>query len=255
MELCAQDNNAATNASRCVSHPQWSVLLTRQDYSVFQSRGLCTRLCWEHWSYAILYGTGCWCSDTIPDANSIINADACKSPCPGYPYETCGGGGFYVYLSLQVDESAAVDDRTSSFASSPSLTTLFSHSSASSSEITWESRKVDEQTTYQVDSPTKLPTFVERVTSTVVSNISHPDRTAKTSVPAISREMLTPTQTIGIATGSLIILVIVVVLLAWTCHQKRSHMQGRRQETASIDEGSIALGLTRRGELFVVNPD
>ncbi|KAH9225339.1 hypothetical protein K456DRAFT_43963 [Colletotrichum gloeosporioides 23] len=141
--------------------------------------------------------------------------------------------GFYVYLLLQVDKSAAIDNRTSSF----------------------ESRKVNKQTTYQVHSPTKLPTFIEQVTSTVVSNISHPNKTAKTSVPVISQEMLTPTQTIRIATGSLIILVIIVVLLAWTCHQKWSDMQGRRQETASIDKGSIALGLTRRGELFVVNPD
>lgn len=59
------------------------------NFSIYQSNGLCQNFCSDQrFSFAIVKGKHCWCSDTSPSTSADVSS--CNEPCPGYPYEACG---------------------------------------------------------------------------------------------------------------------------------------------------------------------
>lgn len=70
------------------------------DYDEFMSNGLCQDRCQGSFSFAVLQGYYCWCSNYIPGGQeSTYN---CNQVCPGFGSEWCGStdAGLYGYYLL-----------------------------------------------------------------------------------------------------------------------------------------------------------
>lgn len=62
--------------------------------------GTCARYCIEQGkAVAMTGGVQCYCSDTYPPRERMVEDDVCVYPCAGYPFEGCGSrlGAFSVY--------------------------------------------------------------------------------------------------------------------------------------------------------------
>ncbi|KAI0025775.1 hypothetical protein F4780DRAFT_774634 [Xylariomycetidae sp. FL0641] len=83
--------------------------LVQQRSEVFNSVGLCTNLCRGAAMpvTGMTNGSQCLCGLAIPPVTSLVEDDACDSPCPGYAMDNCGGTGFVsVYLSGELEETS-----------------------------------------------------------------------------------------------------------------------------------------------------
>ncbi|KAJ4258179.1 hypothetical protein NW762_008324 [Fusarium torreyae] len=97
----------------------------------FVSPGSCGNVCKKKRSpVAILHLAKCYCADTYPPKGALVKDDKCDWPCPGYPYEACGGKDAYSVLNLglelapgNADESSANSSESSSTLSDSTSTT------------------------------------------------------------------------------------------------------------------------------------
>lgn len=95
----------------------------------YQSNGYCSNECYSGYLYAILLGTRCWCSNTLPATGVDVNE--CNTPCNGYPYDKCGNlaNGLYGYIYLGKDTPPTIN--TISFQSTTSEASTLSSNSDS----------------------------------------------------------------------------------------------------------------------------
>ncbi|KAL2267006.1 hypothetical protein VTJ83DRAFT_4283 [Remersonia thermophila] len=69
--------------------------------SDYQSDGRCFNNCTElGYALAIVQHKNCWCSNLIPNPDDRKPLKDCQAPCPGYPFDHCGGNGVYGYLEV-----------------------------------------------------------------------------------------------------------------------------------------------------------
>ncbi|KAF4460092.1 SLG1 [Fusarium albosuccineum] len=96
------------------------------------SNAYCSELCSEDKKrVAIIHVNLCYCADTYPPEDSLLDDDKCNSSCPAYPPEACGASEpdaysvFNTGIKVQVDynESAAPNPTTSSVVSGSNSTT------------------------------------------------------------------------------------------------------------------------------------
>ncbi|KAM7221992.1 hypothetical protein V8F06_002743 [Rhypophila decipiens] len=80
--------------------------------TVLQSRGFCVNFCLktlEKPVAAMSGGNQCWCGDSYPPVESIVDDDNCNVGCISYPLEACGGVKFWSVfntgITLDVDHS------------------------------------------------------------------------------------------------------------------------------------------------------
>ncbi|RYP66785.1 hypothetical protein DL770_008736 [Monosporascus sp. CRB-9-2] len=87
----------------CFSEPPET---SRETPSPFQSLGFCQDTCsGSHQPVAALAnGTNCLCGNLLPPRDQLVEDGNCNMPCPGYPFEMCGGDGFFsVYFEELAD--------------------------------------------------------------------------------------------------------------------------------------------------------
>lgn len=97
-------------------------------FSLFQSVGNCSAAC-QGFSFAILQGSKCFCSDFAPSAASAVAGAQCNSPCPGYPAENCGSANEGLFSYYQLAQASGTRGASS-------IPTTASSSSSSSSTPT-----------------------------------------------------------------------------------------------------------------------
>lgn len=74
------------------------------NHSDFQSDGLCQKFCKDsNHGLAIVQSSLCWCSNVVPGNGIQLGIDKCKSPCPGFPDDFCGGDGTYGYMRIRAN--------------------------------------------------------------------------------------------------------------------------------------------------------
>ncbi|KAJ5469728.1 hypothetical protein N7539_009346 [Penicillium diatomitis] len=81
--------------------------------NVFNSYGLCADQCRQgHYKFAVLSkGDHCGCSNAVPPPANKVADDQCKTACPGYPEDICGGNTTYSVLNVH-DQSNFVSSMT-----------------------------------------------------------------------------------------------------------------------------------------------
>ncbi|OOF94019.1 hypothetical protein ASPCADRAFT_209257 [Aspergillus carbonarius ITEM 5010] len=66
--------------------------LTDQGASPYQSHGLCFQVCTKIGApFAALQNVDCWCGGSPPASSTFLSHTECRTQCPGYPDDTCGG--------------------------------------------------------------------------------------------------------------------------------------------------------------------
>lgn len=90
---------------------------------MFQSNGLCYTFCNPTYSFAILQGFDCWCSDFAPGTTTTLSD--CYTPCPGYPDDMCASSslGLFGYIALPKVPAGTQGGSASSSSSKASRTT------------------------------------------------------------------------------------------------------------------------------------
>ncbi|KAK4217464.1 hypothetical protein QBC37DRAFT_396623 [Rhypophila decipiens] len=80
--------------------------------TILQSKGFCVNFCvqtLEKPVAAMSGGNQCWCGDSYPPIESIVDDDNCNVGCISYPLEACGGVKFWSVfntgITLDVDHS------------------------------------------------------------------------------------------------------------------------------------------------------
>ncbi|KID86136.1 ER membrane protein Wsc4 [Metarhizium guizhouense ARSEF 977] len=104
---------------------------------IYQSSGKCTSTCKDKYAYAVMQSSNCWCTNYTPDKAS--QKDGCSLPCPGYPFDMCGGKSRYSYVLVDASliagtkgSSSSSSSSSSSASSTPSSASDSASSSASS---------------------------------------------------------------------------------------------------------------------------
>ncbi|KAJ0161756.1 hypothetical protein CTA2_5649, partial [Colletotrichum tanaceti] len=70
------------------SYPTFTLQLSAESMTIDR----CTAACPADKRYAALFGSDCFCGDTIDDVNEQLRPEAeCNIPCPGNPRQRCGG--------------------------------------------------------------------------------------------------------------------------------------------------------------------
>jgi hypothetical protein len=97
-------------------------------YWPYQSNGWCHDHCVANYSFAIVQGFNCWCSDYAPASTTSLSN--CNTKCPGFT-EYCGGNGLFGYIALSLAPAGTIDASasSSSVVSGPVLNGL-AHASA-----------------------------------------------------------------------------------------------------------------------------
>lgn len=97
------------------------------------SSGSCNEYCLEEgWTVFALSGQSCLCGLAYPPEDSLSSDNKCNYPCPGYPYEACGGlgsPGFWSVFNMGVEinvpffeEEDDEEEETSTTSAAPSAT-------------------------------------------------------------------------------------------------------------------------------------
>ncbi|KAJ5836866.1 Carbohydrate-binding WSC subgroup [Penicillium robsamsonii] len=139
--LVAPFASAASSLAYCASDNTGSSFKAVTD--TFQSNGACTITCADY-ALGILQGKKCWCSNVAPSKGSQSETSDCKSPCPGYPSDSCGSAskGVFAYVRIPNNDvtstagGSSTSKTTSSASSSETSSTSTSTSSTSSDEKT-----------------------------------------------------------------------------------------------------------------------
>ena len=80
--------------------------MTLLDMSIFQTVGLCFNFCVGNYAFAVLNYQSCWCSNWAPAESTDVDVSECNIPCPGYPFEFCGGdNNLFGYVALGMNPS------------------------------------------------------------------------------------------------------------------------------------------------------
>ncbi|KAK1502266.1 cell wall integrity and stress response component [Colletotrichum abscissum] len=223
MTICSSSNTATSAANS----------------SVFQSSGLCAQFC-DPWAFAILQQSQCWCSNESP-VSGLTEASSCDSPCPGYPYESCGGKGLFSYVALH--RVASPDDSITSMTSIPRQTSV---------ETLYETRvtegtliKTVTQTVTVTKGGIEVPSDAPNITTTVLSS-------TRLAAPASSKK-LNRAQLAGIIGGVLATILIVLVISVWSLRRRRTPLKQDDLNTGSVSDLTHFPG--RLGVLRITNPD
>jgi len=187
-----------------------SNLHTGEDYnpmeSPYQSHGLCFDRCkGGDYSFAIVQGQNCWCSDYAPEGDKA----ECNEQCPGYPSETCGSttAASFVYLATGKTSSGTTDGITKT--TNPSKA-----SSQSKSSTTPEDTTSSHPTLTVITKVGGFQTITVSPTSTSDGSTSE----TKTSQGSLA----TPGQLAGLVIGLLILIALIVAtLFFWRRHRQR----------------------------------
>ena len=109
-------------------------LTSRAAFNKYNSNGACFTYCKSEYAFAVVLGTGCWCSNYAP-GDTVPVYDR-SDQCPGYPQELCGSSSqdLYGYVALNRGPSGTID--------------------ASSSAAPWTSSAVASSTVQAVSGPT-----------------------------------------------------------------------------------------------------
>ncbi|KAG8412304.1 Cell wall integrity and stress response component 4 [Metarhizium acridum] len=140
---------------------------------IYQSSGKCTSTCNDKYAYAVMQSSNCWCTNYTPDTAS--QKDGCSLPCPGYPFDMCGGKGRYSYVLVNANLIAGSKGSSSSSSSSSSSASSTSSSpsdSASPSAQSTPAPSVSPQVT-TVDGVARTVTIVPTQTGDTNSSGSN----------------------------------------------------------------------------------
>ncbi|KMU83359.1 YlTSR1 [Coccidioides immitis H538.4] len=187
--------------------------------SDFQSNGRCRETCIGKYSFAILQGKSCWCSDAVP--GDITDVSDCSDSCPGYPKDKCGSvrKRLYGYIQLDKRPTTTIAGSTTSLTGTPSLSSSSSLSSPSSTSFA--DQVTVTVTLTQTGSPT---TFFTSTKSSLTTN--------PTSSETSSVSNLNGGQIAGIVIGSLagFGIIIALIFLIVRAHRRRERQRSQRNE-------------------------
>ncbi|KAL4965468.1 WSC domain-containing protein [Aspergillus stella-maris] len=105
----------------------------------FQSQSYCIDLCDDNGkTYAALKGDNCYCGDTDPAKDEMVDDEKCDTACAGYPAVNCGGDNAWTVLGLNMHtpdswetSSSAVPMSTASETQAQTETATETHSTTS----------------------------------------------------------------------------------------------------------------------------
>ncbi|SCU80578.1 LADA_0B08394g1_1 [Lachancea dasiensis] len=127
----------------CYSQSDLSSALDSKGSYTYQSTSYCENECDGSEVVALLGGDTCYCGDSASALSSVSSTDSgnCDTKCAGWPYDTCGGSGYFqVYLKSGVtvpkssgSSSSGGSSSTSSSAGGSSRSSSSASSSSSSS--------------------------------------------------------------------------------------------------------------------------
>ncbi|QVM11430.1 hypothetical protein D8B26_006078 [Coccidioides posadasii str. Silveira] len=169
--------------------------------SDFQSNGRCRETCIGKYSFAILQGKSCWCSDAVP--GDITDVSDCSDSCPGYPKDKCGSVRKRLYGYIQLDKR-------------PTTTIAGSTTSLTTNPTSSETSSVSTQT---------IPGGI--ATITIPNNTP-----VHTSDPQADSSNLNGGQIAGIVIGSLagFGIIIALIFLIVRAHRRRERQRSQRNE-------------------------
>lgn len=74
--------------------------LTDQGSWTFQAMGNCQPLCVEQGLPvgALFNGSNCFCGNSMPSKDDVLDDSQCNTPCQGYPGDSCGGRSAYYWF-------------------------------------------------------------------------------------------------------------------------------------------------------------
>ncbi|KMP03845.1 hypothetical protein CIRG_03537 [Coccidioides immitis RMSCC 2394] len=216
--------------------------------SDFQSNGRCRETCIGKYSFAILQGKSCWCSDAVP--GDITDVSDCSDSCPGYPKDKCGSvrKRLYGYIQLDKRPTTTIAGSTTSLTGTPSLSSSSSLSSPSSTSfadqvtVTVTLTQTGSPTTFFTSTKSSLttnPTSSETSsvsTQTIpggIATITIPNNTpVHTSDPQAGSSNLNGGQIAGIVIGSLagFGIIIALIFLIVRAHRRRERQRSQRNE-------------------------
>ncbi|KAK6203329.1 uncharacterized protein RJT21DRAFT_113237 [Scheffersomyces amazonensis] len=131
--------------------------LTYNNAYTFQSSGYCEQQCANSRVAALINGKYCYCGDESPSSSNQVSSTNCNVACQGYPYENCGGNGYYmVYVNAQVQDSES--------SSAQGTTTGTTSSSTGTSSATSSTSTTNPQSSTPATS-TNSPTSTSSTTS------------------------------------------------------------------------------------------
>ncbi|RLV87585.1 Cell wall integrity and stress response component 3 [Meyerozyma sp. JA9] len=187
--------------------------LSFSDNNMYQSSGHCEGQCSDSAYAVVTGGQYCYCGSTELDSSDETDSSNCNTPCQGYPFEMCGGDGYFlVYENDDVQPKAASSSSsstsstksstsTSSTKTSTSSTSSSSSTQASSttsSSVTSDSSSSDASATESSDSPSASPTTVVstvtgsdsqsvvEITKTIAPSTTAESQSSKTASPTTS---------------------------------------------------------------------
>ncbi|KAK3307473.1 uncharacterized protein B0T15DRAFT_510745 [Chaetomium strumarium] len=158
--------------------------------SIYQSEGRCYTNCTDlNFALAIVQEKNCWCSNLIPNSDDRTSLSDCRSPCPGYPTDYCGGDGVFGYTSRRGQSQGygasgrlchclASQLLTITLSQTPSSASSSSTSDSSSSSTSSESSSTAASTTQsQSQSPVVQTVTIGGTVRTVTATagITQPD--------------------------------------------------------------------------------
>ncbi|KAK6466089.1 hypothetical protein DFJ63DRAFT_311166 [Scheffersomyces coipomensis] len=153
--------SASWALSGCYPSSDVSAISYNNDYT-FQSSGYCEQQCPNSRIAALIGGKNCYCGNDAPDiSNQVDQSSNCNIPCQGYPYENCGGNGYYmVYVNADVQDSPESSSTTSTTSTSTSTTSTSTTSTSTTSSPTTSTTNTNTNTnTGSTTSQNKITLF------------------------------------------------------------------------------------------------
>ncbi|CZT15957.1 uncharacterized protein RCC_01797 [Ramularia collo-cygni] len=99
--------------------------------NIYQSTGACFTSCDK--TVIGLTGSECYCGDEVPPFSDKVEDSKCSTPCPGYPYDKCGGDGYWSISTI--GGSDVPGNTTSESTTAPATSSSSSSSVASTSSM------------------------------------------------------------------------------------------------------------------------
>jgi len=197
--------------------------------SIFQSNGLCEGFCNNGgYSFSILQGDGCWCSDVAPATNTT----GCTNSCPGYPPDKCGGDGLYGYIALGPNPSGTSGpSAAASTNAAPSTSATDDATTTHSSSSAWTPTPV-----------VSLETVTGQVRTVTITPTVPPNSQSGLGVKKSSSGGLGTGGAVGLTIGLVALVAIVCATIYFCIRKRRREREAEEYNNVSRRGSSAGLG-------------
>nr|POF15291.1 cell wall integrity and stress response component 2 [Quercus suber] len=188
-------------------------------------------------------GSDCWCGDTIPPADSMVDDSNCDVPCNGYDKDNCGGINYWsVYLTgtsttvSNFDDKNDGDDDASSSSSSSSSSTSSSSDSSTSSTSAPSSSSTSSSTTVAPSVVTSVAPGTTVVVTAPAARVSNPPPEFSTDSASKGSKTNVAGLAAGIVVGFVVVVAGIAALVFWIKHKRRKDAETESKRSTQVND-------------------